>query len=542
MSRGKSKKQSRNKGSSSSAPSGAKKIILKDVMPSAISVRVECHKVLWAMVEVTNSCSRKSASSIEVEMADAAEQFQFSNHEKEINEPSGANLKEVEASAQVPSKKKRKKSHFGINDNMGSRGLVMHGSRDARLGLISAYIMEETDSRNMWYDHIFMVRQEGSGARRVPVRVEGCAPGKPHAVVASVLGSPKEKLILPRDSNVLHPLSPEDRALVINLFHTSYGDLPGVDALNAPEEVHRKYWDQRYRLFKKFDMGIQLDQESWFSITPEVVGVYLARKVRNRRAKLAKAGGVPLFLGTVVDAFSGCGGCAIPLATLSLADDDVVPQGGDGDRSAGREGVLAIDSDQSKLLRLEHNAAIYQADRRIQVTCCDVREYLRSLSDISVAATRGMPVLSEDGDHCSFGASVGLMVLSPPWGGPKYLNQPTFDLRNFPDCCGCGLELFKLAASKCPNLAYIIPRNVPKSQIAQLAKECVGKEGAYLVEDVHLHGKHKLTILYIGPLFCDAPKREEQSARHEAGGDEKAKKEIPEPSTHIRFDAEDMDI
>ena len=32
-------------------------------------------------------------------------------------------------------------------------------------------------------------------------------------------------------------------------------------------KVHDKYWDQRYRLFSKFDSGIQLDAESWFSVS-----------------------------------------------------------------------------------------------------------------------------------------------------------------------------------------------------------------------------------------------------------------------------------
>lgn len=32
------------------------------------------------------------------------------------------------------------------------------------------------------------------------------------------------------------------------------------------EESIKKYYDQRYRLFSKFDLGILLDKESWFSV------------------------------------------------------------------------------------------------------------------------------------------------------------------------------------------------------------------------------------------------------------------------------------
>jgi hypothetical protein len=42
--------------------------------------------------------------------------------------------------------------------------------------------------------------------------------------------------------------------------------------------VHEKYWDQRYRLFSKFDQGIVLDKESWFSVTPESIAKHIARR------------------------------------------------------------------------------------------------------------------------------------------------------------------------------------------------------------------------------------------------------------------------
>jgi hypothetical protein len=31
-------------------------------------------------------------------------------------------------------------------------------------------------------------------------------------------------------------------------------------------DIPLKYWDQRYRLFSKFDLGIHLDKESWYSV------------------------------------------------------------------------------------------------------------------------------------------------------------------------------------------------------------------------------------------------------------------------------------
>lgn len=37
-----------------------------------------------------------------------------------------------------------------------------------------------------------------------------------------------------------------------------------------------KYYDQRYRLFSLYDYGIKLDEESWFSVTPEIISTNIA--------------------------------------------------------------------------------------------------------------------------------------------------------------------------------------------------------------------------------------------------------------------------
>lgn len=58
----------------------------------------------------------------------------------------------------------------------------------------------------------------------------------------------------------------------------------------------RKYYKNRYLLFSKFDQGIKMDHEAWFSTTPEVIAEYLARRI----------GG-----GVILDAFCGVGGNAI---------------------------------------------------------------------------------------------------------------------------------------------------------------------------------------------------------------------------------------
>ncbi|KAG4177803.1 hypothetical protein ERO13_A10G000650v2 [Gossypium hirsutum] len=62
------------------------------------------------------------------------------------------------------------------------------------------------------------------------------------------------------------------------------------------------YWFQRYHLFSKYDEGIKMDEEGWFSVTPVEIAMRHAEK----------CGGDEL----VIDCFSGVGGNAIQFAKL----------------------------------------------------------------------------------------------------------------------------------------------------------------------------------------------------------------------------------
>jgi trimethylguanosine synthase len=60
-----------------------------------------------------------------------------------------------------------------------------------------------------------------------------------------------------------------------------------------------KYWFQRYSLFSRFDEGVKMDEEGWFSVTPEIIAKHQASRCGN---------------GLVIDAFTGVGGNAIQFA------------------------------------------------------------------------------------------------------------------------------------------------------------------------------------------------------------------------------------
>ncbi|CAM6097192.1 unnamed protein product [Calypogeia fissa] len=73
--------------------------------------------------------------------------------------------------------------------------------------------------------------------------------------------------------------------------------LPGIVGMMNKDLV--KYWIQRYSLFTKFDEGVKMDEEGWFSVTPEIIAKHQASRCVT---------------GLVIDAFTGVGGNAIQFA------------------------------------------------------------------------------------------------------------------------------------------------------------------------------------------------------------------------------------
>ncbi|KAM9887504.1 hypothetical protein OXX79_013584, partial [Metschnikowia pulcherrima] len=43
----------------------------------------------------------------------------------------------------------------------------------------------------------------------------------------------------------------------------------------------KKYWQKRYSLFSKFDNGVFMTSELWYSVTPELTARVIAKIVRT---------------------------------------------------------------------------------------------------------------------------------------------------------------------------------------------------------------------------------------------------------------------
>ncbi|XVE55889.1 hypothetical protein DITRI_Ditri03aG0193400 [Diplodiscus trichospermus] len=196
-----------------------------------------------------------------------------------------------------------------------------------------------------------------------------------------------------------------------------------------------KYWCQRYLLFSKFDDGIKMDGEGWFSVTPEPIARHHASRCGS---------------GIVVDCFTGVGGNAIQLVQKSAH-------------------VVAIDIDPKKIGYAYHNAAVYGVDDRI--------DFL--IGDFFALA----PTLKAD-----------TVFLSPPWGGPDYAKANIYDLKTMLRPRD-GYFLFNVAKKIACKIVMFLPRNVDLNQLAELSLS-TQPPWSLEVEKNFLNGKLKAITAY----------------------------------------------
>lgn len=200
-------------------------------------------------------------------------------------------------------------------------------------------------------------------------------------------------------------------------------------------DVLGKYWCQRYLLFSRFDEGIKMDEEGWFSVTPEAIAKHHATRCSG---------------GVVIDCFTGVGGNAIQFASRS-------------------HHVIAIDLDPKKLDLAKHNAAIYGVADKIDFVkgdFFDLAHYLKA----------------------------GTVFLSPPWGGPDYLKASTYDMKTMLRPRD-GDALFTAAMDIASTVIMFLPRNVDINQLAELALS-TSPPWSLEVEKNYLNGKLKAITAY----------------------------------------------
>ncbi|KAK7383140.1 hypothetical protein VNO78_28811 [Psophocarpus tetragonolobus] len=212
-------------------------------------------------------------------------------------------------------------------------------------------------------------------------------------------------------------------------------DLPSQEMPEAYSAAIGKYWCQRYILFSRFDDGIKMDEEGWFSVTAEAIAQHQAVRCAS---------------GVIIDCFTGVGGNAIQFA-----------------QQCGH--VIGIDIDPSKIDYAKHNAAIYGVDDQIDFIIGDF--------------FRLAPKLKAD-----------TVFLSPPWGGPDYVKATTYDMKTMLRPHD-GHTLFNVAKEIASRIVMFLPRNINFNQLAELSLSSC-PPWSLEVEKVYLNNKLKAITAY----------------------------------------------
>ncbi|KAF8410072.1 hypothetical protein HHK36_002594 [Tetracentron sinense] len=209
-------------------------------------------------------------------------------------------------------------------------------------------------------------------------------------------------------------------------------ELPVQGMLRECSANITKYWCQRYLLFSRFDDGIKMDKEGWFSVTPEPIARHHASRCGS---------------GIIIDCFTGVGGNAIQFANRS-------------------NHVIAIDIDPQKIDYAQHNAAIYGVDDRIDFIKGD---YFQLAPKLKIALNIiDVDAEDDDGTDEIDKLQADTAFLSPPWGGPDYAKVETYNIMTMLQPHD-GSFLFNTARGIASRIVMFLPRNVDLNQLAELS-------------------------------------------------------------------------
>jgi trimethylguanosine synthase len=214
-------------------------------------------------------------------------------------------------------------------------------------------------------------------------------------------------------------------------------------------------------------LGLKLDEEGWYSVTPENIAVHIATKTISLLGERR-----PL---RIVDAFCGVGGNTIQYAL--------------------QENVycVGVDNDETKAEYTRHNAKLYG--------CVEGKDFEVKHSDFFKVTGLG---------------KVDAIFMSPPWGGPGYHLMESYALEHiYPDFD----KIIEKAMEFTKNLAIFIPRNtdiedllrrlskyMPKVQI-EVEKVMVGEVCKALVVYTGVLGGESLEVSEEEPVPQSAPSK-----------------------------------
>lgn len=245
----------------------------------------------------------------------------------------------------------------------------------------------------------------------------------------------------------------EGHELLMHNYHT----LPG----NC-----KKYWSKRYSLFSKFDDGIYMTSELWYSVTPEEIGIFMARLVLKAIPKGKH----------ILDVCCGAGGNAIQFANYFSS-------------------VGCLDISTVHVNCTLHNAFIYGVQDNIWAQVDDWDRASRPLPKGSVNQDWIPPSLRNE---INPNRTFDFIFSSPPWGGPSYAHgNNTFDvilMQPFllPQLC----YQFRRYSE---DYGFFLPRSLKLEQIRRLTIELYGEQGKCRIIYTSLENRCKGIFVLFGP-------------------------------------------
>ena len=212
---------------------------------------------------------------------------------------------------------------------------------------------------------------------------------------------------------------------------------------------NNQFWIQRYYYFSKFDKGIMMDKESWYSVTPEEISKYIAKLIKGK---------------SIIDGFCGCGGNVIQFSKYCSK-------------------VYAIDISKSKLDMCKNNCKVYHCKHNIKFIHSD---FLKMKNKIKA-------------DY---------IFLSPPWGGTEYKNSEIYSIKKFmyPDIT----EIIRISLNVADKILFFLPRNLDLDELFDLCStvknEIKEKSGENLFFDIKIiksNGRIKSLLITFGHHIKD---------------------------------------
>ncbi|KAI3406329.2 tgs1 [Candida oxycetoniae] len=223
------------------------------------------------------------------------------------------------------------------------------------------------------------------------------------------------------------------------LMHTYY---------TLPHSV-QKFWNRRYELFSKYDDGVYLSEELWYSVTPELVAKYTAQLFVKLLPPDAQIG---------LDVCCGGGGNTIQFARYFNS-------------------VGGIDISKTNLYCTEHNCHVYGVEDNVWTLCADWAEITtpKENGDINldwipqdVLNRRGLTRTSSYSEPKEI---FDFIFSSPPWGGTNYdkNNFNVFEMEPFNI-----LFLLKTMKQYSENIGLFLPKSSNLIQLSTATKEVYG--------------------------------------------------------------------